>query len=424
MQRNILVRVMALALAVSFLCGCTAWQGVEELLRAPQLSVDTKEVQSALNSHLGETVQFKYPNQGDFLTPYFFGDWDGDDQIDAAVLYQASSSANVQLALLQRNEEGSWKVQSTVEGLSATVDSVRLATIQNNGGEQILVGYSTAGDTYLAVYNLKDGSLETVLQQPYTQYLVEDITGDEVEDLIVLADDSAGKTQVQVLIGANDGFTRLPAIGLSDEYFSGYASLAAGAGARDGQFLVLDGWTGAGGQDLASAVFRYDSTNHRMEMTKLDGTDNLYRDSLRYAPCLISRDLDGDGIVEIPTQKEDTGLLSQTQGKRYSFVHWMDFTSTSSVKSFGILDEAYNIYIQLPQEWEGDLMLKDGANDTLEVCNLAGDRVLMRLRITDEPSMSSWYTIGLVASRQIQAQIASDVTELTVADLRSGIHFL
>lgn len=424
MRRQSMMQLLAIVLLIALLCGCTAWQGVDELLRAPQLSVDTKAIQSALNSHLGETVQLKYPNQGDFLTPYFFGDWDGDNQTDAAVLYQASNSANVQLALLQRDTEGNWKVQSTVEGLSATVDSVRLATMQSNSGEQILVGYSTAGDRYLAVYNLTDGNLETVLQQPYDQYLVEDITGDEIEDLIVLAEDNTAKTQVQVLIGEDGGFMRLPAIGLSDEYFSGYASLAAGAGATDGHFLVLDGWTGAGGQELASVVFRYNSAHRRMEKTKLEGTDNLYQDSLRYAPCLTSRDLDGDGTVEIPMQKADTGLQAQTQGKRYSFVHWMDFTAHSAVKSFGILDEAYSVYLQLPSAWEGNLLLKDGEKDTLEVYNLAGDQLLMRLRVTEEPALGNWYTIGLVASRQIQAQIASDVTELTIADLRSGIHFL
>lgn len=423
MKRSWIVAT-ALLLMVALLCGCTAGGSVDELLRAPQLSVNAKAVQSALNNYLGETIQLRYPNRGDFLTPYFFGDWDGDGEIDAAVLYQSSGSVNVQLALLQRDEDANWKVVSTVEGLSAAVDSVQLAVMQSTGAEQIMVGYATAGDTYLAVYNLHDGELETVLQQPYTQYLVEEITGDHQDDLIVLTADDAGKTQVQVLIGDGNRFTQLPVIELSDKQFSGCASLAAGKGAEDGRYLVLDGWTGVGGQDLASVMFQYDPENQRMVEADLEGTDNLYETTIRYVPCLISQDLDGDGVVEIPTQPEESGVLSLTKAKRYSFVRWMDFTDVPSEKSFGLLDEAYGIYMQLPSQWEGNLLLTDGEDDTVELYNLAGDRLLMRLRITDKTATAGWYTIGLVASHQIQIQLGDSVTNLEIANMRGGVYLL
>lgn len=424
MKSSWLLRMTGLLLAAVMLCGCTSTISMDDLLRAPQLSGNTKSVQNALRSYLGETVQLRYPNQGDFLSPYFFGDWDGDGQIDAAVLYQASSSANVQLALLCCNADGEWQVISTVEGLSAAVDSVRLALMQGTGAEQIMVGYATAGDTYLAVYSLRDGKIETVLQQLYNQYLVEDINGDGEDDLIVLSEDSAGKTQVQVLIGEQDAFTQLPVIELPDAQFSGYASLAAGRGANGGRFLVLDGWTGINGQDLASAIFQYDAENHRMVPAALESTDDLYTDSIRYASCLFSRDMNGDGVVDVPTQTEESGVVSLTQGKRYAFVRWMDFTDTEAEKSFGLLDETYHVYIQLPFQWEGNLLLTEAENGEVEIYNLAGDRLLMRLRITDDVATGDWNTVGLVASRQIQVQLGSTVTELDLAQLRRGIYQL
>lgn len=396
---------------------------VEDLLRAPQLSGDAKAVQSALNSYLGETIQLRYPNQGNFLTPYFFGDWDGDGDSDAAVLYQASSSVNVQMALLQKNDSDVWQVMSTVEGLSPTVDSVGLAMMLHSNAEQIIVGYSTAGDSYLAIYNLEDGQLVSVLQQPYTQYLVDDITGDQNDDLIVLANGENGKTQVQVLIGKADGFARLPVVELSEKQFSGYASMAAGQGGDGTRVLVVDGWTGAGGHDLASVMFCYDPEHQRMVEAKLAGTPNLYKHSLRYAACLTSQDLNGDGIVDIPVQTEDTGILSLTHGKRYSFVQWMDFTSRPSEESFGLLDESYGVYLQLPSEWAGNLLLTEGEEDTLELYDLK-DNLLLRLRITDKPAVNGWDTIGLAASHRIQAQIVEENAEIDVATLRKGIYLL
>ena len=83
---------------------------MESLLRAPQASGETSAVQKALNSALGVTATLKYPASGDFLSPLLFGDWDGDGQDEAAVLYTLDASAgNVYLAILEPTEENGWR---------------------------------------------------------------------------------------------------------------------------------------------------------------------------------------------------------------------------------------------------------------------------------------------------------------------------
>lgn len=418
-------RLISLLLLCCVLCGCSVTTaGVEELLRAPQLSGSNQAVQNALNEYLGQIAQLKYPNQGEFLTPFLFGDWDGDHVEDAAVLFQADNSANVQMALLSKGKEDDWQVLCTVEGLSGAVDSVKLAGIQPISGDQILVGYATAGDKYLAVYNYKDGAVETVLQQPYTQYLIEDITGGGIEDLIVLTDSAEGETSVQLLIGVEDGFTRLPTIGLSSGQFSGCAAVSAGIGSGGGRYLILDGWTGANGNYLASSMFRYDPQNRRMTTAKLNGTLHLYEESLRYSPWLTSRDIDSDGIVEIPVQREENGTLNMTQSKRYAFVRWMDYTSLSPEGSFGLLDEEYGYYLELPAEWEGNLLMTDGPDGTMELYNLSGEQLLMQLQVSAELAGGRWYSIGMVASRHIQICLGEGVTDITINRLQRGMQLL
>src|SRR5699024_7740993 len=88
------VRAAALSLGVLLLAGCTGMPGadVESLLRAPRLSGEASAVQKALNSYLGSVATLKYPATGDFLSPFAFGDWDGDGTEEAAVLYTASEA--------------------------------------------------------------------------------------------------------------------------------------------------------------------------------------------------------------------------------------------------------------------------------------------------------------------------------------------
>ena len=179
---------------------------VEELLRAPRLSGDYGDIQTALNDWLGESAQLKYPLQGDLLSPFLLQDLDGDGRQDAAVLYTTAKSSNVCIAILQRDSTDAWQVRQNVEGLADTVENVRLAQLQPGNAVQLVVGYMAAqGDHYLAVYSYENGELATILEQQYEQYLVEDITGGGNQDLILMSTLEDGGVQIELLTVDKEG---------------------------------------------------------------------------------------------------------------------------------------------------------------------------------------------------------------------------
>ena len=87
-MRTKICRAAAPCLAALALAGCSGLPGadIESLLRAPRLSGEASAVQKALNSYLGGVATLRYPATGDFLSPFLFGDWDGDGAEEAAVL--------------------------------------------------------------------------------------------------------------------------------------------------------------------------------------------------------------------------------------------------------------------------------------------------------------------------------------------------
>ena len=387
---------------------------VEELLRAPKLSGDYGDVQTALNDWLGESAQLKYPMQGDLLSPFLIHDLDGDGQQDAAVLYTTAQSSNVCVAILQKGRDGMWQVRQNAEGLADTVDSVGLAQLQPGDASQLVVGYVAAqGDHYLAVYSYTDGELSTILEQQYQQYLVEDITGGGSQDLILMSTLEDGGVQIELLTVDKEGsFQQVAVMGLSADRFSGCASVAAGVGADGRHYLVLDGWTGISGNNLASVLLYFDEDTQQMVPADQISTEKLYTASLRNVPSLVSQDLDGDGIVEIPTQPDEAGLLNMSQSRRMDFIVWMDYTSPHPEKSFGLLDEETNCYIELPMEWEGNLKLTDSEqyDGAVELRTVDEDQLIMTLRLVrTTSSLKGWTRLGIVASRQMQAKLAPDV---------------
>ena len=410
-------RWLACVLLCLLLAGCSMpgeQVQVEELLRAPKLSGDYGDVQTALNDWLGESAQLKYPMQGDLLSPFLLQDLDGDGRQDAAVLYTTAQSSNVCIAILQKDDADIWHVRQNVEGLADTVESVGLAQLQPGDATQLVVGYTAAqGDHYLAVYSYTDGVLSTILEQQYQQYLVEDITGGGNEDLILMSTLEDGGVQIELLTVDRDGmFQQVAVMGLSADKFSGCAAVAAGLGADGKRYLVLDGWTGISGNNLASVLLRFDEDTQQMVPANQISTEKLYTASLRNVPSLVSQDLDGDGIVEIPTQPDEAGLLNMSQSRRMDFIVWMDYTSPHPEKSFGLLDEETNCYIELPMEWEGNLKLTDSEqyDGAVELRTVDEDQLVMTLRLVrTTSSLKGWTRLGIVASRQMQAKLAPDV---------------
>ena len=395
-RRRFLVLSAGCMMGLLSACGLPMSENVqvEELLRAPRLPGDYGALQNALNEWLGESAQLKYPMQGELLSPFLLQDLDGDGQQDAAVLYTTAQSSNVCIAFLQKDAAGVWQVRQSIEGLADTVDNVRLAQLQDGAATQLVVGYLAAqGDSYLAVYSYENGTVNAILEQSYEQYLVEDITGGGNEDLIRMVQ------QVAVM-------------GLSADKFSGCAAVAAGLGADGKRYLVLDGWTGLSGNNLATVLLYFDEESQQMLPAEQISTSELYNASLRNVSTLVSRDLDGDGIVEIPTQPDEAGLLNLSQSRRMDFIVWMDYTSPEPEKSFGLLDEESSCYIELPAEWEGNLMLTDSAEgeEAVELHTVDEGKLVLTMRLVpSSESAAGWTRLGVVASRQMQARFGPDV---------------
>ena len=235
---------LALVFSALLLTGCSSYGDVETLLRAPQLSGESSALQKALNSYLGGSATLKYPDSGDFLSPFAFGDWDGDGEDEAAVLYTADTTgSNVCLAVLEPSGEDSWRVSRTVEGLSSEVENFNTANLKNAESQQLVVGYSSAqGDSYCVVYQYDGENITTVISQSYTQLLLADLTGkkDTTDLVLALPENEMGGVTLQLLTNVDGEFRSIQTLALGAGSYNGCAALHAGTGRDDAAYLVMD----------------------------------------------------------------------------------------------------------------------------------------------------------------------------------------
>lgn len=430
-------------LAAVLLTGCSGTitgGDVETLLRAPQISGPTSAVQKALNSALSVSANLKYPASGDFLSPFLFGDWDGDGQEEAAVLYTMDAAAgNVWLAVLEPTGDDSWRVAQTAEGLSGEVESVTCAHLKDADSLQILVGYGSAqGDLYMVVYLYSEETLQVIIKQSYTDMILANLTGGEGTEDLVLAlptERENGGVNLQLLTNTEDGFRSAQTLAVGDGIYNGCAGLYAGAVGEKGAYLVVDGWAGAGGNSLASSIVLYDPETRFLKTYLPAGVQDLYRATLRYDTALVSTDLDGNGTIEIPGVIDDGGETASPMDKRLRFLLWRDYADAEDGgSSFGVYDSEYRFFLALPESMHGSVLLRTNRDGTgWLICNAEGNTVYCELRIADpaeaveeqEPALretdgEEYHRVANIGSQQLQVRIVTPYYGLSLQQIIDG----
>lgn len=425
-------RWMAIPLCIgtALLCGCgtSVLEGdVDKLLRAPQITGQTSEVQKALNAYLGESAQLKYPTSGDNLSPFLFGDWDGNGTVDAAVLYTCNAKGeNVCLSILEKTNDA-WRVTQEVEGLSTEVESASLAAMDSSSAQQLLVGYgSSRGDRYLSVYAYQNRTLETVMQQSYSRWLLADVTGDGSDDLILLMpQDQADSIQVALLTNADGGFRLTQQLAVGQGVYTGCEALCVGTGTDGQPYLVVDGRVGS---YLASTILIYEAQRGQLQIYNPPGYEDVYGATTRYNTALLSQDLDGNGTVDIPSQKNSDSGIALSMEHRLSYVNWYDYTGGDQGNSqFGVLDGEYNFFLSLPEDWQGTILLDENSSgDGWRVLKAEDNTELLDIRITDlDEKMEAGYARAAIIGRQkLCVRVSTEPEVLNVQQIKDGIHIL
>lgn len=433
-----MLRVGAAALSLClFLAGCSVSSGdTERLLRVPQHSGQGSELQKALNSYLGSGVDatLRYPASGEFLSPFLFGDWDGDGTEEAAVLYTAEpSGTNVWIAVLEPDGEDGWQVAQTAEGLSGEVESVTTAHLRDETSTQIIAGYgSSHGDRYLVVYLYSDGVLQPIIKRTYTQMILADVTGKSDTQELVLAlptEVENGGVNLDLLTYLDGEFRSAQTLAVGAGSYNGCAGLQAGQDGSGEPWLVVDGWVGTAQNSLASSIVRYDEATGFLQLYEPPGAGGIYRSTVRYSTSLLSRDIDGNGTIDIPTESDEGGTLVSPMDKRLRFLVWKDYAGENGHETFGVYDSEYRFFLPLPDSMKGRIQLRSNPAGTgWLVCNAEGTTIYFEVRVVtpaeEGQETGDYRRIANIGSQQLQMRIITPHYALSVERIISGLVLL
>ncbi len=366
-KRLYLVLVLAI---VYVLTGCTqlVYQNVNDLLRAPAMGAEQNEIQQVLEAYLGGyEPQYKYPLEGSWRSPLLQEDLNGDGQNEAIILYSVAETStfneekgsNVYVAILEQ-ADGSWTVTADLQGLATDVASIQVANLLGGNTQQLIIGYTfggvnTAGKS-LAVYEYDASVLVPLRQYSYSRYEIGDLTGSGAgNDFVVVsgAEQEEGLTLRHIPVQDGSFAAEHPAVQL-DANFSACAAITPGVNAEGEPLLVVDGVVG---DSLVSQIVYFSGER----FYTIESTTDTRGPTARQNLLLKSRDINNDGMVEIPITSG--GISTMSGNNNLTFVEWTDFFTDASAPTavqHGVLDSTKNIYIRLPESWLGSIRLLDG----------------------------------------------------------------
>lgn len=290
-------RYMSLLAILVLLCGCNVKTG-EELMRAPEMTQDQEEISKAIRSQLDPNAQLVTPLGGVNKSALQFADLDGDGQEEVAVFYKLESQGQqVMCKVLQKNGQD-WKTYTEIKGNGNEVDQVYFADLVGDGKYEMIVGWqlfnqSTKG---LSVYKFSKGSNE-IFSTTYDQVTLSDIDDDETDEIILIQSGKDTAANRVIFYKYQQGKIQNLYEAELEYPISRYVGLSVGNASSGGKGLFLD----------------YISENNTLTELLIIGQDGQLRrvfteeEKVAYTARQTKEkcsDIDGDGIIEIPSTKE------------------------------------------------------------------------------------------------------------------------
>ena len=379
-------RWIGLVCAVALLCtGCSL--DVESFLQPPKIGGEQQAVQTALETYVRDTagggVRFtpEYPMGGEYTAAFTLCDAqgfpvdEGEDPSMAVVFYSLSAAPEETRVNVLRQDENGWVSVADAVGIGTAIYQVAFGDLNGDGTAELITGWKSYNSHafHLMVYNVADGLAKMSREVLYSALFVGDITAAGHDDLLLL---TAGSEVFASLYEMRDNTLTLLDNAMLDKRISQFGDMTLCRLAEGVHGLFLDGYIG--NDSTITELLYYKQEELQVPFGSAEDAYTVRAGTMR------SRDIDGDGVVEIPTH---TVIPGHGAGEVGGFVTlwrgWDYATATWQERGHTLVNEADGYMVTLDENMRSHL---DATYD-------AGRRMLTLLD-TDTDTAYLWLLVG------------------------------
>ncbi len=381
MARKILSILACFSIALT-LCGCDIFSAeTAELLSPPELTGDLLPINTAIKESVRASYTLEYPSRGNYRSAIIQHDVNKDGTLEAFAFYSTLERETTKMNINAIANKGEKWVSVAIQSIVAGgVDRIEFSDLDADGIDEILVGWEIYGtsERKLAVYSLGEKSLTQRLLEQYTHFTYCDLDEDGKQEVFIVNSSPAESRNTAFLYTLTSvGVTTISSCELDSTVKTlnhpVVSTLSTGKPA-----IYIDEIKGVGAVTEVLFLEKGQLQNPFMNPETRETTLTLRTATLE------SRDIDSDGIIEIPIRYEVATVTKSNEGEKQYLTDWCSYTGetlTSKLTTYMNLNDKF--YYAIPKKWLGSIaILSDPENSLTEIYgfdsenNVSTDRLL------------------------------------------------
>ncbi|GEM_PF-1790057 len=378
------IKIAGLLLTLLTVGGCGRIASPGDLLHAPNLANEEQSLYRAVQPFLPAGYQLTTPDQSDQGSAIRLADLDGDGEDELIVCYKKPDTDYEINVLILDKQNGAWQKADQITGSGINLDYLGIKSLTDSSSSDLLLGYEGGGvglPKELHVYAYSGGKTRSVYQSSYDQIAVGDLIGNGLSQIAIVppnSDAESSRSRIEI-IGAKSGKLGLISDNRTDGSVlniridrasskqNGLFAQVLGT-TRSGYAILLAWQDGAFANVLSLPQKSYDQRAYREDLTL--GTPDSDTDLTSTGDKwwidypVDSRDIDGDGILEVVLPTPVPTVESESASPQLwtdSYYRWNGERKMTFVED-RLWQWGYDL--RIPKRWTGLYKIETPANET------------------------------------------------------------
>jgi len=348
---------------VALLSGCF-FRDVDQLYAVPEPPADYQALQVRLSEVIALGGEYAAPLSGDLIQSVQLQDLDGDGRQEAIAFFRLTSEEKPMKIYIFRPVGDSYETMAVIEGAASAVNRVDYVQMDDEPYREIVISWQLTTNVHaLSVYSIGPVQIEELVRTDYDSYKLCDLDQDNQQELMVFRTPSDGAPRAELY-----DFNGVLAMTGSAPISLGAYMMAEGAVKTDYLTTIQTGYL----QDRVPALFAtstygengaitdiYVERDGKLRNVTLDPATGESTGTIRYYTQAPIRDVNGDGIMEIPQPVPVADTRNNGEAVSFWLVRWTQFNERGQGEK--VLTTYYNDrdgwYFSIPEEWEKGLTL-------------------------------------------------------------------
>lgn len=362
LPKKITALILLLALIVLSFSGCGSLDLFSDnIMTAPSLS-DTQSSIYALLGTDNTNTTLMYPQNGDYRSAIIMKDFTGDGYLDAVGFTMREGESGITVTFMTESSAGIWTIISTIQSTSTQIDKVMFGDVTGDGVTDIVVGWGSAkglANSASLYYYSGEGMSAYSLGHSYSEIELLDLNGNGNKDIftvsvatLVSSDSVQNNSSMACLYTFENGELTCSHKCVLYNSISTFSKITLGKSLDNRTCVTVDGVM-ADGSMITQVLYINPFTNVMLAPLSFSGALDSYNYFYRAKQvALTSRDVDDDGIVEIPMCTYENNEETKIYSTDYA-IEWVKFDiagrSIKTVKT-QIYNQEDNYTVTIPDE--------------------------------------------------------------------------